>query len=435
MNTLLIIVSGILWMTIIPIVMTYRLLPIEGTPYFLFALLFLFLVSFTLFSLHPKEIFGRIFQITNNKIQIYQSRILICLFISIFCIGILFPLITAISDRHRVAPVFGVHDVLLQQEEAMKYLRNGKNPYKETYFGTFMEEFHYSEEGKDAVNPALYHFVMPPTYLLLPFTIAPITSRLFGYFDGRMLCVLFIIGIGYFLYHWYKNKEIWMISMSLLLSGSMVFDHIVEGRSDLFALFFIIISFYFLDRKKYLISSFLFGLGIMTKQTVWFAVPFYITFIFFQTNKNLKKTFLYSIEAIITSGIITLPFLIWDYSAFVKSVISFPSGGTIPNYPISGYGIGMILQSVGIISNIHEYFPFTILQGLFGIPVLIISIFYVKKSPTIDRVFLGYGVTLFIVWYMSRYFNNNHILFIGQLLILGMTKMLDQKKQLPSNIL
>ena len=91
----------------IPLVMKYRILPVEGTPYWLFGVLFVMLVTNVLISLFP----GR----TKLKNVLFWGSIAIALG------GVLW---TSIVDRARTAPALGVHDIILQQETAMRQVTN-----------------------------------------------------------------------------------------------------------------------------------------------------------------------------------------------------------------------------------------------------------------------------------------------------------------------
>src|SRR3989344_6741105 len=181
----------------IPVVMGYRILPVDGTPYWLFGILFVLLVGNILLSVSPGSF---------KKNQLQVKSILFWTIIAIVLGG---TTLTAIVDRAKTAPVYGVHDIILQQEAAMRYLLEGKNPYKETYFGTPVEEFNYDDPGNpDAVNPALYHFVMPPWYLVFPFSIYIFSIPLLGYFDGRMVLLLSVAGLLVVLWRWFKSRPL-----------------------------------------------------------------------------------------------------------------------------------------------------------------------------------------------------------------------------------
>lgn len=394
----------------IPVVMRYRILPVSGTPYWLFSLLFVLLVG---------NIFLSFFKIKNRMQSIFLWIIL-----AIVLGG---TTVTAIVDRSKTAPVYGVHDIILQQEAAMRFLLEGKNPYKEMYFGTPVEEFNYDEPGNpDAPNPALYHFVMPPWYLLFPFGIYFVSIPLLGYFDGRMVLLIAMIGLLLILWRWFKSHPLASLAVVLTALSPATLDYFIEGRSDIFALFWFVWSLYLLDKKRFVWASVVFGLAMMSKQTIWVALPFFVVYLWLVT-KNVRKT----IGHLLIAGVVGLalagPFLYWDTRALVDSTVRFLNGTTPFGYPVSGYGLGMVLHQFGKISDIHAYYPFIIWQILLGVPVLVMSLRWLGRKPTISKLFIGYAVTLLVFWYLSRYFNNSHLGFVSSLLILGVLKAQDEE--------
>ncbi len=405
----------LLFVLAIPIVMTYRIFPIAGTPYWLFTLLFILLGVNAAASL----VFA------TKKIR---GSVPVLLFWLITAIAVLGPMVTAIVDRAKTAPVYGVHDIILQQEAAMRFLLEGKNPYKETYFETPLAQWHYDELGESAVNPALYHFVMPPWYLLFPFIFYFVSIPVLGYFDGRM-AVIFLLGILLVsVYRWYKDRHIGLVAMTGIAMSPGVIDYMIEGRSDIFALAWLVPALLLLERRRYVFSALLFGLSLMSKQTVWFAIPFYCAYLWYSTKKNGRLTggalFVVAVVVATLAG----PFLLWDGQAFLNSTIWYLSGNTANSYPVSGYGLGMLLYGAGAIKNIHDTYPFAVWQALLGIPVLFVTLRWLQKKPSMARLLLGYTVFLGVVWWASRYFNNSHLGFLGSLLVLGITKYWDEER-------
>lgn len=395
----------------------YRILPFEGTPYWLFAIFFVFLVSYIGVTLAGLRFWSW------KRFLTFKTALLVC----IVTIAAAFPVVTSIVDRHNVAPVFGVHDIILQQEAAMRYLIVGKNPYKETYFGTPMEAWHYSEMGRDAINPALYHFVMPPWYLLAPFPFYFLANQTVGYFDGRMVLLACFVGLVYFLLCWWKKKEIGFFAVPLVLLAPGIIDYFIEGRSDTFALFFLVAALFLLDKKKPLVSALVFALALLSKQTIWFAAPFYLMLLW-QNFKKHKVVLVSSLVSIVVVVVIFVaPFFLWDARAYIDSTVSFLSGNSQSGYPIAGYGLGMLLYSSGIIRDIHAYYPFALWQAVFGLPALVVSLWFLWKKPTMSRFFFGYGVTLLVIWYMSRYFNNSHLGYVANIITLGVLKDWDER--------
>lgn len=404
----------LLYALTIPIVMKYRILPVEGTPYWLFGILFALLTFNVGISIYP-DFLGRL----KKRIELIKQVV----FFAVIIIVLGGVTITAMVDRARVAPVYGVHDIILQQEAAMRYLLVGKNPYKETYFGTPVESFNYDEPGNtEATNPALYHFVMPPWYVLFPFSLYYSVRPVVGFFDGRFASLFAMIGLLSILWVWFRPLSLARAAITLTAFSPAVFDYFLEGRSDVFALFWLVASLYLLDRKQFIWSSVMLGLACMSKQTTWFILPFYAVFLWV-TQKSRTRTLIHAM--CITGSVIVflcLPFLLWDPNAFVQSVVFYLSGNAAHSYPVSGYGLSMVLRELGVIGDIHAYYPFVLWQAIFGLPVLAVLLIWIKKTPSMSRIFIAYGVFLTVIWYMSRYFNNSHVAYISMIFVLGLLK-------------
>lgn len=399
--------SVLLFALAIPVVMQYRILPIPGTPYWLFGILFSLLVVNCFFSF--------------NNSNRYKNWFLV----AVLMITVGGATITAMVDRAKTAPVYGVHDIILQQEAAMRYLIVGKNPYQETYFGTPVEDFHYGELGRDAVNPALFHFVMPPWYLLFPFLFYYTSIPVFGFFDGRMalLCTMVLLLIT--LWFWFKDKAIARLAIVLTALSPAVIGYFIEGRSDVFALSWLMVSILMLSRKKYVWSGVLLALALLSKQTTWFMVPFFAVYLWLQHPKaGFWKTV---VAAMVTGVIIVLPFLLWNVAAFIDSVILYLTGNTANSYPVSGYGLSMLLYDAGKISDIHAYYPFIVWQIGFALPVMVLLLLWVRKKPTESKFMLSYAVFLSAYWYLSRYFNNSHLGYLSMFFVLSGLKHIDEQ--------
>ncbi len=402
----------------IPIVMKYRILPVDGTPYWLFGVLFLMLTVNCVTSFVP-SVLGA-FRRHADKVK--NTLLVVVLIIVLGGVSI-----TAMFDRAKTAPLYGVHDIILQQEAAMRYVITGKNPYKETYFGTPMEAFHYAEIDNDkAVNPALYHFVMPPWYLVFPFAFYYTVRPVVGFFDGRM-ALLFTMGLLLIaLWHWFKDKEVARLAVILTALSPAVIDYFVEGRSDVFALSWLIVSLVFLEKKRFIWSAVMMMLAILSKQTVWVMVPFYGMILWQRTMKR-SAVFWSSVGVSLFAGaMITLPFFLWDPRAFLDSVIFYLNGSSLHSYPVSGYGLSMVLYSAGIIRDIHAYYPFIIWQVLVCGPLFVFLARSLWAKSTQSRLMLTYSVFLIVFWYMSRYFNNSHLGYLSMLFVLAGLKGMDE---------
>lgn len=385
--------SSVLLISLVtPIIMNYRISPGQ-TPYWLFGLIFLLMLAY----------------LVSRTGKIKDS-----LFWVIIVSVVGSSLFSAIIVRHQTAPVYGVHDIILQSESALQFLLQGKNPYQVTYFGTPLEQWHYSNTS---VNPALFHFVMMPWYLLfsLPFYFTSIS--ILGFFDGRMpLVVLYFLNL---ILAWriVVDKEQKKLFVALLALSPATFGYFLEGRSDFFMFAFLFFSWFLLEKKRFLTAGAVLALAFATKQSCWPIFPFYLAYLWLNNKGNLKKVIRQLAPFIVTFSAIVIPFLIWDKSSFINSTVFYLSGKAVNSYPISGYGWGMVLQELGIIRDLNAYYPFWIWQLIFCLPLAIYLIGRLRKSVTVGELIVAYGIFTFAYWYFSRYFNNSHLGFLSMVFV------------------
>lgn len=393
----------------LPWPLKYRIFPMEGTPYILFGIYFALLFAYVALDLDWIRV-GSLATKWRAKLAV------VFVVIGIVAGG---PLMTAIVDRSRVAPVFGVHDIILQLEAAMRFFWERKNPYAETYFGTHMEAWHYAELGKDAVNPALYHFVMPPWYLIFTFFFSPFAT-IFGFFDGRLPLLFTFIGTLTILTLWIKDYHKKILSLIIVAFHPVMFDYLLEGRSDHFAFFWLLLALYLWHRKRFVLAAAVYALALLSKQTIWLSFPFVFIYVWKDVVKQTVTKNVLVISAFLgTVALILGPFLVWDAGAYWESTVAFLQGATPVSYPVAGYGLGMVLYELGIIKDIHAYYPFIYWQLGVAVPVLWFLWRWFRGKLSVSRLLIAYSVFLFVFWYFSRYFHNSHLGYISLVLSVG----------------
>lgn len=384
-----------------PFIMNYSLgLNPGDTPYILFGFIFLLVIGYLVLDIY--------------KIKISQYILLKDIVLWVMIVTVLGgSFLSAIVIRHKVAPVYQIHDIVLQQEAAIRFLLDGKNPYATTYFGTPVEEWHY--DAKDT-NPALYHFVMEPFYLLFALPFYFVSNHTIGFFDGRipLLFLFFVILITAAIT--VKDADNRRIFLTLLAFNPALLPYTLEGRSDIFMFGFLIVSFLLFFRSHYLFSSILLALAFGIKQSAWPIAPFYVLLLYFKT-KDVKKTVINILPFFITFAATILPFFFWNQKAFYDSTIGYLSGSTEHSYPITGYGFGRILFDLGYIKDIHQVYPFHVWQIIVGVPLFAALVLFLKKNPSVRTLIFIYGLFLFVYWYFSRYFHNSHLGFITMIFI------------------
>lgn len=383
--------SVVLALLLVPIIMTYQIFP-GDTNFIQFGLIF----------------FGLVINFTLDVLPLPEKKYYLCKYILLWiliALSIGGAFISAIMVRHEVAPVFQTHDIILQLEAAIQFFIRGINPYATTYFGTFMEAWHYSDS---AVNPALYHFVMQPFYLLFSLPFYLIANRTVGYFDGRMPLFILFFTLLILCFKLIKDKEKKLLFVTFMAFNPAMFAYTLEGRSDIFMFTFFFASLFLLLKKRYSLAGILLALSFTVKQSVWPFLPLYIGYLYFiskSTFLTIKRLVLFTITILV----IVLPFFLWNPKAFIDSTVLYLSGNTLHSYPISGYGFGILFHQLGYIQDLNSQYPFVIWQVVIIIPLLIFLVVLLKKNTNIKILIFTYGVLAFVYWYFSRYFNNSHM--------------------------
>ncbi|MEX2007762.1 MAG: hypothetical protein WD992_03235 [Candidatus Levyibacteriota bacterium] len=391
--------SVLLFALLVPFIMNYRISP-GTTPYWLFGLIFAGLLSYVsldLFSLREKTRF------------LFKSILLTALIIG--SIGA-----TSYSEiivRHQSSPTHNIHDIIIQQESAIRFLLHGQNPYATNYFGTPLEDWHYSDTE---VNPALYHFVMQPFFLIFAIPFYLISTRTIGFFDGRMPLVFLFAALIVSVWFFIKDKQKRLEFIILLAFNPATLGYFIEGRDDIFMFPFLFLGLILLYKKRFSWAGVPMALAFAVKQSVWPIFPFYFFYLYF-SNKNIKETVKQLLPFTAVFSAIVLPFAFWNLKAFLDSTILYLSGNVANSYPISGYGFGMFLNDIEVIKDVHSYFPFWIIQTLICFPLVVVLFLWQKKNNTVVRLILSYGIFLFVFWYLSRYFNNSHLGYISMIFI------------------
>ncbi len=392
----------LLFALLVPFTMTYRISP-GATPYWLFGLIFSGLFGYVLLDLS-------IFEISEKTRNLFKYILL--WFLIVFSIGAAFY--SAIIVRHQTSPVYGVHDIIIQQESAIRLLLHGKNPYSATYFDTPLTAWHYSDTE---INPALYHFVMEPFYLLfsIPFYIVMAHGPP-GFFDGRIPLLFLFITLLIMAFNLVKEPSKKLEFVILLAFNPATLGYFLEGRDDVFMFAFLFGSLALLYKNKNLLAGIFMALSFAVKQSAWPIFPFYFAYLYFK-NKDIKKILFKLVPFVLTFGIIVLPFVIWDINAYFSSTIFYLSGNIPHSYPITGYGLGALLKEFNFIKDSNVYYPFWIWQAVIGAPFLIWLISWQRKDNTVKKLIIVYVLFLFVFWYFSRYFNNSHLGYISMVLI------------------
>ena len=323
-----------------------------------------------------------------------------------------------IGLRHLQGLASFTHDGgVIQTEEAAKYVLQGKNPYVEDYVHTPMAEW-----GTD-LQTALYHFpYLPWTFLsAIPFQLT--AQALFGWYDQRFVYLLLFL-----IMMWLAPKlttdpsERLCLTMVLGLNPIMASD-VIFGQNDSFVLLWVVLFTYGLLRQKWALASISLGLAVASKPTAWFLVPFFLAYLWGAAGaiSGRWRVILQRLwPALLVSGVLILPFLVWNPGAMYDDVWRWSSGTAATAYQIRGWGFANVVLALNLVQSRLSYFPFWVFEALFGLPILIASLWrQVTRDNSVGAMLYGYALFSFVFLFFSRFLNENYIGYLLACLTLG----------------
>lgn len=329
------------------------------------------------------------------------------------------PQASAIYYRHMSKPFNYITDSAVQTEEAMKMILNGKDPYVENYFKTPLEPM-------GPKSPALRHYVYLPLTFLLPLPFYLIIKGVTGWFDLRIVYMLFYILLIYSLTKLTANR-VWQRCLIIVfaLNPDVVY-YFVYGTNDIVATTCLVISIVFLVKKRYLWSALLFSAALLTKQFIVLFLPFYILHLYSQgpsliRDKNGKFTPLVKACAVILGMVIlfALPFALWNFNAFVDDIIRYPYGTSATSWNIAGWGLSKALLDTGFIKDQNDYYPALPFYLFILLPLMAAMFWKQLKQNDIRIMLLAGAITIFVFVTFSRFTHNNYFYYATSLLFLS----------------
>jgi hypothetical protein len=361
---------------------------------------------------------GRSNKLTERgKQYIFLVRLFILLLV--VTMAVLLPTGLRVMQRLRDGPASNAHDGLIQTEEAVKFLLEGKNPYVEDYVDTPMADFPGREPP--LTEAPLFHFAYLPALVLLSAPFHAASQALMGWYDQRILYVLLFFGTLLLLPQLVDGRR---RKLGLLAAFGLNFLfalYVADGRNDIVVLFGLVLTTLLLTRRRILLAAFILGITLAIKHSAWLFVPFYLLYLWpndagLQAIRTLlKRTWPMFAVAVL----ILIPFLVWDAAAFVDDTILYITGSGADSFPIKGWGISSFLLVSGVIPTPESAFPFVILSLIFGAAALIWALRRQRSNNTLQYMWIGFVVFSFVVQFFSRFFNDNYAIFIFQAFVIA----------------
>lgn len=320
-----------------------------------------------------------------------------------------------------------IHDGAIQMETALVYLDGGKNPYVESYADTPLKYFGFSGVELQG-NPAFDYFVYLPGYLAISFPIYKLFQLGGTPYDQRWVYlgayIILVLALP-LLADAPRHKLALLIGVGLnpLLTGPVII-----GMNDVIVALPIVLAGFLLHKKQLAASILLFAVACTLKQSAWLFAPFYLL-LFWDALPNERQVTL-AMRYLLLFGVVMLlalvPFVLWDSAAFFTDVFAYPSGRVEVNYPIRGYTVGVLLVGGGIIESPLDPFPFTLLQAIFGLPLLLFLLWRQWQQNSVGMMYICAGLFMFGLGLVSRFFQDNYVGFVVTFVVLGMLLELGQ---------
>ncbi|MGB8646453.1 MAG: hypothetical protein WCF84_14540 [Anaerolineae bacterium] len=335
-------------------------------------------------------------------------------------------LVTPIEADGYSPALANVHDGALQLELALGYLQQGKNPYVEQYDQTPLKFYGFKEITLPR-NPTFDYFVYLPSLLWISYPFYAL-FHLAGFpYDERWVFLFVYFLLILILPTLARRPEYKLLLVAAIGLNPLLTGPVKIGMDDVAILLFLILVAKTIEKRP-LLAAILFGIACSLKQSAWFIIPFYFLYLFLSTppKDRIKQVMKSAVTVFAVMAISAAPLALRDLHSFLTDTLMYPAGLVGINYPIRGYTLGMLLISIGLIPSPASSFPFWILEGLFGIPLLLLLLHYQQRRNSVGIMFQSAGIFIFGFGFLTRFFQDNYVGFVTVLIVLGVILEMDR---------
>lgn len=331
-----------------------------------------------------------------------------------------------IALRHISGPASYTHDGgVIQTEEAMKFILQGKNPYVEDYTKTPMAEW-----GLD-LRTALYHFPYLPWTLIFSLPFFQAGMAIFGWFDERVVYLLLFAVMLLMAAHMNASRSARLALVMALGLNPIMGSDVIFGQNDSFVLFWLVAALWAGARNRSRMRSLspvFYALACASKPTAWFLAPFFLLYWAKEgvslvmgdsrasaVGRMLRRLAPFAIVFVI----VVVPFVLWDPYNFYDDVWAWSAGTSPTAYQIRGWGLSNFVLGLNLVPTRVAYFPFWIPEAMVAVPLVLGLLRRQWQANTLANVAWHGAVLLFAYAYVSRFLNENYLGFIVGLLAVG----------------
>ncbi|MGP6293361.1 glycosyltransferase 87 family protein [Caldiplasma sukawensis] len=303
--------------------------------------------------------------------------------------SILFAIVSLFIIRYYIANS-NTDEIIIENFAARLFLE-GKDPYINSLMQQVFKQF---PPNPNYITPSLYggnvNYLLYPAMSFLVF-IPVVVFSLPNYYV--LYFTTFLLILSTFLY--LKKENLLLNSpIIILLFGveSIFFAFSVGGSTDIIWVFFVFMAFFF--RKKPVISGLFFGLAISAKQLPIILLPFFLIYIFKESDLYRKHAQIRSALSFLSGTIITffatnLPFIIMQPHDWLNNIVEAEF------QPVIGIGLGFSsLSFSGFVNLSPKVFTF-----LFVFVFVTSVLLYILKYNELKYFLFIFPIIIFLFNY------------------------------------
>ena len=338
---------------------------------------------------------------------------------------VILPTLKMTLLRHNNLPHSYSHDGgVIQTEIATDYFLAGKSPYVEDYYDTPMAEWGFPE-----FRTALDHYPYLPATFILSAPVKRLSDALLGWYDQRFTYLILFIIMLILAYALKRGDSQAVLGLTMILGLNPIMGlDVIFGQNDVFVLAWLVISAWFIHRKRWLWGSLFFGVAAASKPTAWFLAPFFLLFLTDQPTLSVRQLFnkptMLAIlrrawPALALFILFVLPYFLWSPNDFIDDVWRWAAGTAKVHYQIWGLGFANFVLATGLLPDRFAYWPFWIPELLVAAPAILLLTMKQLRENLLGNVFWHGAILLLAFAYFSRFLNENYLGFILALFALG----------------
>ena len=268
---------------------------------------------------------------------------------------------------------YGQDGGVVQLPLAIDRILAGESPYGADYSGTMLARQARVSSFWDELggNPILHHHAYLPGTHLVMLPLYLVSKAVFGFFDPRMLTLLFYGLVAALAARLPDSADARLTAAAVAALNPLVYWHQIFGANDLVFVAMLLAAVLAARAGRPVVAGALLGLACATKQLAWPFAPFLLVALAgarsFGDLAGLATWRRLVLPLAAAGGVflaVVVPVAALDPRAFWGDIVVYNVG--LPgasNYPIGGtpgFGIANFLIYFGHVSDLRDYFPFSV---------------------------------------------------------------------------